>query len=155
MKIHNSLVHLVAYVAIKCTSYQLLFAYIMLPIIFPFILQYYLGRALLWARPTSIPWPMYIYIYICYQWNVYLQCLFGIVSMRLFATPGQSIYLKTMLSLYIPIYKLFHHTTRGIWKVLSTVQYLSNRLTNPFMCGIILNSCLCSLLWNKFEMECM
>ena len=43
--------------------------------------------------------------------------------------------------------------TRGIWKVLSTVQYLSNQLTNPFMFGIILNSCLYSVLRNKFEME--
>ena len=43
--------------------------------------------------------------------------------------------------------------TRGIWKVHSTVQYLSNRLTNAFMFGIILNSYLCSMLRNKFEME--
>ena len=27
---------------------------------------------------------------------------------------------------------------RGIWKVLSMVLYLSNRFTNPIMCGIIL-----------------
>ena len=39
--------------------------------------------------------------------------------------------------------------------VISTVQYLSNRLTNPFMFGIILNSYLCSMLQNKFEMEGM
>ena len=38
-----------------------------------------------------------------------LQCLFGIISMKLFVTPVQSIHLKTMLSLCIPIYKLFHH----------------------------------------------
>ena len=41
--------------------------------------------------------------------------------------------------------------TRGIWKVLSTLQYLSNRLTNPFMFGIILNSYRCSVLRNKFQ----
>ena len=33
----------------------------------------------------------------------------GIISMKMFVTPVQSIHLKTMLSLYIPIYKLFHH----------------------------------------------
>ena len=39
-----------------------------------------------------------------------LQCVFGIISMKLFVTPVQSIHLKTMLSLYIPVsYKLFHH----------------------------------------------
>ena len=42
---------------------------------------------------------------------------------------------------------------RGIWKVLSMVQIFSDRLTKPFMFGIILNSYLCSLLWNKFEVE--
>ena len=30
--------------------------------------------------------------------------------------------------------------TRGIRKVLSMVLYLSNRFTNPMMCGIILKS---------------
>ena len=35
--------------------------------------------------------------------------------------------------------------TRGIWKVLSMVQYFSNWLTNPFLLGIILNSYPCSL----------
>ena len=43
--------------------------------------------------------------------------------------------------------------TRGIWKILSMVQYLSNRITNPFMFGIILNSYLSSMLQNEFEME--
>ena len=42
---------------------------------------------------------------------------------------------------------------RGIWKVLSMVQYFSNRLTNSFMFGIILNSYRFSMLRNKFEME--
>ena len=41
--------------------------------------------------------------------------------------------------------------SRGIWKVLSMVLYLSNRLTNPIMCGIILKSYLSSMLWHKFN----
>ena len=32
------------------------------------------------------------------------------------------------------------------------VQFFSNRSTNPFMFGIILNTYLCSMLRNKFEM---
>ena len=73
----------------------------------------------------------------------------------------------------------FSHYTRGIWKVLITIQYLSNRLTNQFMLGIILNrltnqfmlgiilnrltnqfmlgiilnSYLCSIVQNKSEMD--
>ena len=39
----------------------------------------------------------------------------------------------------------FEHT-RGIWKVLSMVFYLSNQFTNPIMFGIILKSYLSSLL---------
>ena len=39
--------------------------------------------------------------------------------------------------------------TRGIWKVLSTVFYLSNRFTKPIMFGIILKSYLSSMLWHK------
>ena len=35
------------------------------------------------------------------------------------ATPVQSVHLKTMLSLYIPIYKLFHHT---ILRVIESYQ---------------------------------
>ena len=42
-------------------------------------------------------------------------------------------------------------TTRGIWKVLSMVFYLSNRFTNPIMFGIILKSYLSSMLWHKFH----
>ena len=34
--------------------------------------------------------------------------------------------------------KMISHTTRGIWKVLSMVLYLSNRFTNPIMFDIIL-----------------
>ena len=45
--------------------------------------------------------------------------------------------------------------TRGIWKVRSMVQFFSNRLTNPFMFGIFLNSYLCYMFGNKFEMEDM
>ena len=41
--------------------------------------------------------------------------------------------------------------TRGIWKVRIMVQFFSNRLTNPFMFGISLNSYLCSMLGNKFK----
>ena len=47
------------------------------------------------------------------------------------------------------------HTTRGIWKVLSMVIYLSNRLTNPFMFDIILKSHLFSMLWHKFHADIM
>ena len=41
--------------------------------------------------------------------------------------------------------------TRGIWKVLSMVFYLSNRYTNLIMFGIILKSYLFSMLWHKFH----
>ena len=41
--------------------------------------------------------------------------------------------------------------TRGIWKVLSMVFYLSNRFINPIMFGIILKSYLSSMLWHKFH----
>ena len=37
-------------------------------------------------------------------------------------------------------------TTRGIWKVLSMVFYLSNQFTNPIMFGIILKNYLSSLI---------
>ena len=43
------------------------------------------------------------------------------------------------------------HHTRGIWKVLSMVFYLSNRFTKPIMFGIILKSHLSSILWHKFH----
>ena len=42
-------------------------------------------------------------------------------------------------------------STRGIWKVLSMVFYLSNRFTKPIMFGIILKSHLSSMLWHKFH----
>ena len=41
--------------------------------------------------------------------------------------------------------------TRGIWKVLSMVLYLSTRFTNPIMFGIILKNYLSSILWHKFH----
>ena len=41
-------------------------------------------------------------------------------------------------------------TTRGIWKVLSMVLYLSNRFTDPIMFGLILKRYLSSMLWHKF-----
>ena len=41
--------------------------------------------------------------------------------------------------------------TRGIWKVLSMVFYLSNRFTNPIMFDIILKNNLSSMLWYKFR----
>ena len=41
--------------------------------------------------------------------------------------------------------------TRGIWKVLSMVFYLSNRFTNAIMFGISLKSYLSSMLWHKFH----
>ena len=40
--------------------------------------------------------------------------------------------------------------TRGIWKVLSMVLYLSNRFINFIMFGTILKSYLSSMLWYKF-----
>ena len=46
---------------------------------------------------------------------------------------------------------LYAYCTRGIWKVLSTVFYLSNRFTKPIMFGIILKSYLSSMLWHKFH----
>ena len=42
--------------------------------------------------------------------------------------------------------------TRGVWKVRSTVVFLSNRYTNPFMYGIILNSYLPSMSGHKFHL---
>ena len=51
--------------------------------------------------------------------------------------------------LVLQIYFCF--VTRGIWKVLSMVLYLSNRFTNPIMCGIILKNYLSSMLWHKFN----
>ena len=42
-------------------------------------------------------------------------------------------------------------STRGIWKVLSMVFYLSNRFTKPIIFGIILKSHLSSMLWHKFH----
>ena len=63
------------------------------------------------------------------------------------------------LSLYT--YKLFNGLaqicnkkslyTRGIWKVLSMVFYLSNRFTNPIMFGIMLKSYRSSMLWHIFH----
>ena len=49
------------------------------------------------------------------------------------------------------IYSKTHLHTRGIWKVLSMVFYLSKRLTKPIMFGIILKSHLSSMLWHKFN----
>ena len=45
----------------------------------------------------------------------------------------------------------FFVNTRGIWKVLSMVFYLSNRFSKPIMFGIILKSHLSSMLWHKFH----
>lgn len=45
---------------------------------------------------------------------------------------------------------LFLEHKRGIWKVCSTLIFLSNGITNPFMLGIILNTHLPTLLWYKF-----
>ena len=47
--------------------------------------------------------------------------------------------------------RLFSLCTRGIWKVLSMVFYLSYRFTKPIMFGIILKSHRSSMLWNKFH----
>ena len=40
--------------------------------------------------------------------------------------------------------------TRGIWKVLSMVFYLSKRFTKPIMFGIILKNYLSSMIWHRF-----
>ena len=45
--------------------------------------------------------------------------------------------------------------TRGIWKVLSMVFYISNRFTNPIMFGIILKCYLSFMLWHKFHEDIM
>ena len=47
--------------------------------------------------------------------------------------------------------KRMHHCTRGIWKVLSMVFYLSNQFTKTIMFGIILKSHLFSMLWHYFH----
>ena len=60
------------------------------------------------------------------------------------------IYLCIILLFSIKIYGI-DISTRGIWKVLSMVFYLSNRFTNPFMLGIILKSFLYSMLWHIFH----
>ena len=52
----------------------------------------------------------------------------------------------TLFTLYV-----FVVHTRGIWQVLSTVFYISNRFTNPIMFGIILKSYFSSMLWHKFN----
>ena len=51
--------------------------------------------------------------------------------------------------------KIVKRYTRGIWKVLSMVFYLSNRFTKPIMFGIILKSHLFSMLWHKFHEDIM
>ena len=51
----------------------------------------------------------------------------------------------------IPLGLLVSRATRGSWKVLSMVFYLSNRFTNPVMFGITLKSYFSSLLWHKFH----
>ena len=45
----------------------------------------------------------------------------------------------------------FWYYTRGNWKVLSMVFYLSSRFTNPIMFDIILKNYLSSMLWHKFH----
>ena len=47
--------------------------------------------------------------------------------------------------------RIFSYFTSGIWKVLSMVFCLSDRITNPFMFGIILTSFLSSMLLHKFH----
>ena len=63
--------------------------------------------------------------------------------------------LQCFYSMHIRTNDPWYLYTRGIWKVRSMVQFFSNRLTNPFMFGIILNSCLCSMLGNKLEVHGM
>ena len=48
----------------------------------------------------------------------------------------------------LPINVKIHVTTRGIWKALGMVFYLSNRFTNPIMFSIILKNYLSSMLWH-------
>ena len=43
------------------------------------------------------------------------------------------------------------HYYEGIWKARSMVFYLSNRFTNPIMCGIMIKSYLSSMLWHLFH----
>ena len=49
------------------------------------------------------------------------------------------------------VYVIFLSNTRGIWKVLNMVFYLSNRFTNPIMFGTILKSHIFSILWHIFH----
>ena len=51
----------------------------------------------------------------------------------------------------LSIFTVFLKNTRGIWKVLSMVFYLSSRFTNPIMFGIILISYFSPMLWQKFH----
>ena len=53
------------------------------------------------------------------------------------------------------MYKYLQDNTRGIWKVLSLVFYLSNQFTHPTMFGINLKSYLSSLLLHKFHEDVM
>ena len=67
-----------------------------------------------------------------------LSCFAIIALMK-----GELVALHLVYScLYIRVY----HCTRGIWKVLSKVSYLSNPFTNPIMFGIILKSDRSSML---------
>ena len=59
-------------------------------------------------------------------------------------------FIKRVWKLFRNGFNIFNNT-RGIWKVLSMVLYLSNRFTNPIMCCIILKSYLSSMLWHKFN----
>ena len=56
-----------------------------------------------------------------------------------------------LLNAYRQILEILYACTKGIWKVLSMVFYLSNRFTNLIMFGIILKSYLFSMLWHKFH----
>ena len=62
-------------------------------------------------------------------------------------TQSQSKHCKGCVVVFMPKLNTSKYT-RGIWKVLSLVFYLSNRFTIPIMYGIILKSYLSSMLWD-------
>ena len=74
---------------------------------------------------------------------------FGFLTKRVSNQPGQLERLAKKIGIFAC--SKSRCDTRGIWKVLSMVLYLSNRFTNPIVFVIILKSYLSSMLWHKFH----
>ena len=100
-----------------------------------------------WYLIASIPEFCRLSYFSWWHVAVVVLCIFLTVStMDWSAVCGISLpYTLTFLASSVSTY------TRGIWKVLSMVLYLSNRFTNPIICGIVLKSYLSSMLWHKFN----